>query len=85
MGFVVHCFQSEAEIAKMMFVAHQNYTVDYWDETRPSVRDSNSSYMGFSILISSKCMKTDVFHPNVNIFPGINEFIVLQLVDDLDT
>ena len=59
-------------------------TPDYWDETRPSVRDSNSSYMGFSMLTSSKCMEMDVPHPNVNIFPGINEFIVLQLVDDLD-
>ena len=82
MGFVVHCFQSEAEIAK---IDDQTCTVDYWDETRPSVQDSNSSYMGFSILISSKSMGTDVFHPNVNIFPGINEFIVLQLIDDLDT
>ena len=75
MGLVVHCFQSEAEIAKIMFVVAQNCTVDYWDGTRPSVRDSNSSYVVFKVYgngrVPSKC--------------EYMYSIVLQLVDELDT
>ena len=51
--------------SQMLFVAHQIWTVDYWDEIRPDVCYSNSSYMSYKGLNHSKALGPDELHPRI--------------------